>query len=256
MHKKHLVVTIFTLFCLYTGHKVLKSGYVENNYKKVELNSTPVHQARKPIHVLGWGEQIEHPMSANQDRDGWFNLKLGKSQSFEECYEKGYLDPGMYMCNYTADFGMYDRSDAVLIRAARLHRFHLPDHRVPGQKWVFVEHESPGRLDYMYPDLDLRKYNGMMNLTATITMDSDIPRPDFIKKCSVNETKLKMFKDVDYTWKKRKDAFIGWILSDCKKKAQSNRMDYVNELKKYMKVHTYGWCGVKCGVFIYVIVFS
>ena len=191
-----------------------------------------------PIHILSWTAKN---MGANSSDEVWFGRH--GSPSLDHCYTEGYL-PSDMQCVYTNDKTRLMQSDVLLFRGRRLEDFPLPSHRLPEQKWVFWEFEPPYKV-WMYTNLT--QYNGLFNLTATYTRDSDIPNMhDLNRMCVRNHNKHWSLRDVNYARRKRKSPVAAWMVSVCH--TQSKRERYVKGLKRYLPVDIYGECGaLKCG---------
>ena len=180
-------------------------------------------------------------MTSNFDKDGWLHLRLAKSKSFKHCYDSGVL-PWEMQCKYTNNETLLSTSDAVIFRGIRLKWKPPPTKRKPNQTWIFLEHEPP----HIVWHTNLTLFNGLFNITATYTSDSDIPRNDFRKKCLRNYTLLQELQSRDYTQKKRTDHIVAWFVSDCK--TQSKREQYAKTLHKHLELDVYGLCGpYSCG---------
>ncbi|ELT88768.1 hypothetical protein CAPTEDRAFT_146455 [Capitella teleta] len=144
-------------------------------------------------------------------------------------------------CRYTGDHSRLQESNALLFRARQLNFLTLPK-RIPDQKWIFYEFEPPYKT---WKRANLTQYNGLFNLTATYSFDSDIPIHESVN-CVRDTSKLQSLRDVDYTVKKRGDVLVTWFVSICS--TQSKREDYVKEMQKHMPVDIYGGCGpLRCG---------
>ena len=90
---------------------------------------------------------------------------------------------------------------------------------------------------------DFTGTNGKINWTATYRQDSELATP--YEKFVVYDSKVRWkTQAIDYaakkTGKKKKGA---WFVSNCQ--TANNRMDYAQELAKYIDVDIFGGCGVK-----------
>ena len=180
-------------------------------------------------------------------RLAWYHSTLKKN--FSTCYQDGYLNISQ-LCiysNYAEDFR---NSDAMVIRARYLKGNEMRDlkkeqsKRNPNQSWIFFENEPPFKL----PGVKLKHLDGMFNLTATFSTDSDLPKTESnrLRTCHRNTTLWESLRDKNFVSKKRTDVLAAWFVSVCR--SQSQREKYVEELKKYMKVDIYGHCSKKkCG---------
>lgn len=181
------------------------------------------------IKVLCWTGK-----SFRGDR-AWFEEK----DPMEKCYHLGYV-PRDTPCEFTTDRKELQAATALLFRGRVIPHERLPPRNVT-QKWIFYESEPPHKT-WLYANLT--DYNGLFNLTATFTFDSDIPIWPHTN-CIRNQEKLKKLQLIDFAAKKRRDAPVVWLVSRCF--TQSKREEYVAELQKYIEVHTYGECGpLKC----------
>lgn len=85
------------------------------------------------------------------------------------------------------------------------------------------------------------KFNDVINWTATYRRDSDIVAPYERWVYYDPKTKQKTIPDKNYAANKTKT--VAWFVSNCA--ARNNRLQYANELKKYIGVDIYGACGSK-----------
>ena len=224
----------------------LFQGCSSAHHQKFGINrSKPPRQIGnlEKIVILGWkGKDHKTLMTSNLNMDWWFVLDVAKTKSFAACYDSNILVPEM-QCEYTDNKSRYNESDAVLFRGLRLNMIPIPKYRFSHQKWVFVEHEPPYKVN---KHSNLSHYNGLFNLTATYSFDSDIPRLKFMQHCIRNTTQRKQLDKEQYAEKKRSKSLVAWFVTDCK--TESNRMSYVKELQKHVSVDIYGKCGdLKCG---------
>jgi alpha-1,3-fucosyltransferase len=112
----------------------------------------------------------------------------------------------------------------------------LPQHRPKNQRWIFGIYETP------INSKDFSIYDGYFNFTSTYSINSDFPGYGFY----IYSNKMKEFnKSNDYLGGKKELAFA--MISNCGKYYQTSlRMEYIKELKKYIKVDVYGKCGIPC----------
>lgn len=138
-------------------------------------------------------------------------------------------------CILTSDRKLFNRSGMVIFHWIDTSLSDLPRYRVPGQKWILFVLESPHHTD------DLSVYNGIMNLTATYRLDSDIytPYKSYRKLNSSELQALRQRPKVDYSVGKK--HMVAWFVSNCH--TASKREDYVKELSKHIEVHIFGACG-------------
>ena len=109
--------------------------------------------------------------------------------------------------------------------------------RKTGQIWMSYMLEAPPNSDIFSPS------GGHVNWTATYRTDSTIVAPYERFIPFANVTKLPEKPTRNYALGKTKQA--AWFVSNCG--TSNGRMEYVQELQKYMQVDIYGGCGkLKC----------
>ena len=114
-------------------------------------------------------------------------------------------------------------------------RPNLPYKRLPTQKYVFFALE---------PEWHVHPLAIEFNLTMTYRLDSDIPIPYSRFKKVGNGKEQSSRHLVNHAQGKSKK--VAWVVSRCD--TDSNREEYVDELKKYIEVDIYGKCGsFQCG---------
>ncbi|ELU12056.1 hypothetical protein CAPTEDRAFT_44827, partial [Capitella teleta] len=142
-------------------------------------------------------------------------------------------------CEYTSDKSLYNVSDAVLFHA--LFIGDLPPERIPGQKWVFWENESPRVLNILQ---NLQPYKYKFNITSTYSMFSDVPLPH-LKKCVPEDGQLNVRAKPKENFAAGKDRLIAWFANHCT--TPSRREIYAKQLQNHVAVDIYGKCGpYKC----------
>lgn len=139
-------------------------------------------------------------------------------------------------CELTEDKSRLDEADLVIVHMKNKYKA-IPKHRAnPDQRWVFFLFESP-----MNADFSSKNLNGIFNLTTTYRLDSDVYSAyhnSLNFKWQPNDT---FDENYDYAAQKPKLAFT--LVSNCL--AASDRLSYLQELKKYIAVDIYGLCGEK-----------
>ncbi|XP_039648361.1 4-galactosyl-N-acetylglucosaminide 3-alpha-L-fucosyltransferase 9-like [Perca fluviatilis] len=130
-------------------------------------------------------------------------------------------------CHLTDDKTLYHKAHGVLFHHRDIHG-NLGDFpkepRPHFQKWVWSNMESPAN------SAAIPKLNDLFNLTCNYRLDSNIPVPYgyLVPVTSENET----FK------LPAKNKLVCWIVSNWN--PQYERVKYYNELKKHIKIHSYG----------------
>ena len=139
----------------------------------------------------------------------------------------------VHKCETTTDKSRINESDYVITdMGASIDT--LPQFRPSKQRWIFMMHESP----YLTSN-DYSFYNGKYNLTATYRDDSDFLNA-YEGSASMTWELNKNFKTPSPNKTK---GLVGGLISNCG--VNSRRLEYINELKKYMPVDLYGRCGDK-----------
>lgn len=166
----------------------------------------------------------------------WGTLK--HDPSFENCPN---LDSWM-KCTFTQSRAELNSSDAVLFKGGSVTRENQmpPNYRLPNQKWIFYESESPA-----WNKPNLVDYKDIFNITSTYSRDSDIPFR-FMNFGVLSPEKLHNLEMTNRTYHQDKKGYVAWFVSHCK--TFSQREEYVKELQKYIQVDIFGRCGpLKCG---------
>ena len=118
-------------------------------------------------------------------------------------------------------------------------RWPLPaDYRYgPHQRWVFVHMESPPN------SISFENFTGRFNLTSTYLAGSDFPV--FYVAQSDMRWQLNSSFDPHHDYLTvGKIGLAAAVISNCG--APSRRMEYIEELQKYVSVDVFGKCGRKC----------
>ncbi len=130
-------------------------------------------------------------------------------------------------CLLTDDKSLYQKAHGVLFHHRDIHGnlAGMPTEPRPWfQKWVWSNMESPANSP-LIPEL-----NHLFNLTCNYRLDSDIPVPYGYVVPLLSQTES--FK------LPTKDKLVCWIVSNWN--SQSKRVQFYNELTKYIKIHAYG----------------
>ena len=137
-------------------------------------------------------------------------------------------------CRITYDKKEYEHSDLVAFhgRGADFGPDNLPDpsKRPPRQRWVYYNRESPVNQGILANPSVGKKFNGLFNWTMTYRLDSDI---------DYRYARIVPGKHPDEYHLKPADKMAVAVISNC----QSDRLNYVRQLQKYIPVHLYGSCG-------------
>jgi alpha-1,3-fucosyltransferase len=141
-------------------------------------------------------------------------------------------------CELINDRNRVNESDYVIVHIGELPIEKIPIFRPKNQQWIFFLHESPAHVygDYTY-------LNNKFNLTYTYKLNSDFMSIYYSLFSNMEWAYNENF-DLDYNYLNDKIEFATALISNCNDK--SNRLNYINELKKYVSVNVYGTCGKKC----------
>ena len=109
--------------------------------------------------------------------------------------------------------------------------------RILNQRWIFVLYESPvhsSNYDYL---------NGLFNLTSTYRLDSNFSSlyQSFSQFYWSNSTDNSSDYDETFDYLKDKQGFATAVISNCYD--SSNRLELIDDLKKFIQVDVYGYCG-------------
>ncbi len=112
---------------------------------------------------------------------------------------------------------------------------YIPSYRLLNQSYVFVHYESP------INSPSFSWYKNFFNMTSTYEFDSDFP--GFYSSWNFRWALNDSFNEThDFSANKLK--FSTAIISNCNDNA--HRLEYLQELKKYINVDIFGKCGKKC----------
>ncbi|XP_076578696.1 4-galactosyl-N-acetylglucosaminide 3-alpha-L-fucosyltransferase 9-like [Chaetodon auriga] len=128
-------------------------------------------------------------------------------------------------CHLTDDKSLYHKAHGVLFHHRNINPASLPKEPRPWfQKWVWWNMESPAN------SAPISELNHSFNLTCSYRLDSNIPVTYgyLVPMTSENES----FK------LPAKDKLVCWIVSNWN--PNYKRVQFYNELRKHVKVHTYG----------------
>lgn len=173
-----------------------------------ELEAPVVNSVRRPVMVLIWLWPFNHT----------FDLNLCGSHF------------NIHGCVLTADRDFHDKADGVLIhhRDIAWDASNLPaDPRPPHQKWIWMNSESPSNTARI-PGLD-----GLFNVSLSYRKDADISVP-YGALVPVEH----QLEDFLYSVPSEKSKLACWIVSNYK--PEHRRMQYYEQLRKYVQIHVYG----------------
>ncbi|KAG8438061.1 hypothetical protein GDO86_008663 [Hymenochirus boettgeri] len=129
-------------------------------------------------------------------------------------------------CIFTDDRNLYSSADAVILHHREVYKSKhlLPQLPRPSEQyWIWFNMESPQNS----PNLQLM--DNLINLTMTYKVDSDIFTPYGF---------LKQRTETDPFTVPIKTKLVAWVISNWK--ANNYRIQYYNELKKYINIDLYG----------------
>lgn len=136
----------------------------------------------------------------------------------------------VHSCVLTADRYYIDKADGILIHhrdiawdASNLPQFLRPPH----QKWIWMNSESPSNTAWI-PGLD-----NLFNVSLSYRKDADVSVP-YGSLVPVD----RRFDDFLDVVPSEKDKLVCWIVSNYK--PEHRRMQYYEQLRKYVRIHVYG----------------
>ncbi|KAF4073644.1 hypothetical protein AMELA_G00245760 [Ameiurus melas] len=136
----------------------------------------------------------------------------------------------VHSCVLTADRYFIDKADGVLIhhRDIAWDGSNLPQFlRPPHQKWIWMNSESPSNTAWI-PGLD-----NLFNISLSYRKDADVSVP-YGSLVPVD----RRFEDFLDGVPSEKDKLVCWIVSNYK--PEHRRMQYYEQLRKYIRIHVYG----------------
>uniref|UniRef100_A0A1B6D299 Fucosyltransferase n=2 Tax=Clastoptera arizonana TaxID=38151 RepID=A0A1B6D299_9HEMI len=150
----------------------------------------------------------------------WGNLKPG-TEVFSEC--------PVSTCTLTSSKAESQEADAILYKD----HFSHPGHKRHGkQVWILYFLECPYHTQHV-------KFNDVINWTATYRRDSDIVAP--YEKWVYFDENIKEYPGPMRDFVGNKTHKVAWFVSNCG--ARNGRLQYAQELGKYIQVDIYGACG-------------
>jgi hypothetical protein len=114
-----------------------------------------------------------------------------------------------------------------------------PKNRPVNQRWIIAFYESPS-----YTSLNNDDFKGIFNLTATYHINSDLPGLYYVNSQIIWELNENFNDNYDYT--QNKVDFAAAVISNRNQHVTSNRINFINELRKHIKVDIFGGMGKKC----------
>lgn len=176
---------------------------------------------KKPKLILYW--------TPFYDMDNFY-FGLGKYDPF-----KNHKCPA-YNCETTKDKSRLNESDIVVFSLQnQIHA--LPKEHKKNQEWVFVLIESPANL------AGFDRYNNVFNTAVTYRRDADYQSHYSYE--GHYEWGINPDYNENYDYYEGKTDFAAIVVSNCHK-VSSMRLEYVNELQKYINATIFGACGRKC----------
>jgi hypothetical protein len=140
-------------------------------------------------------------------------------------------------CKLTEDKLQLNKSNVIIFHM-RDKISELPKYRQFDQLWLFFLLESPVH------SADFTKFNTLFNLSATYKSTSDFVSCYTSHFKYIISNKANNKNELNESLLINKNEFAAAIISNCNDK--SNRLNYINELKKYIPVKVYGKCGIPC----------
>lgn len=133
--------------------------------------------------------------------------------------------PNVRDCRFTVDRSWYPKADAIVVhhRDVCYSRNSIPNSRPPSQRWIWFNIESPSHT----PNLGFM--DNRFNLTMSYRRDSDIFSP---------YGWLEVLDQPQNVTVPPKTKLVAWVVSNWN--PSSRRVQYYQELKKYIQVDVYG----------------
>lgn len=137
-------------------------------------------------------------------------------------------------CEITSDRRRLLESESVLFHVRTLSMLDIPRNRTQEQKWIFFSLEAPPYSRFQGFDF----MTNMFNWTMTYRGDSDVVIPYGRILPKTNGTFR--ISDLHRKWQ-RKTKMAVWMVSHCS--TDGNREKYIDRLRVFVDVDTYGSCG-------------
>ncbi|XP_077289231.1 4-galactosyl-N-acetylglucosaminide 3-alpha-L-fucosyltransferase FUT6-like [Arctopsyche grandis] len=137
----------------------------------------------------------------------------------------------------------FDAVVFLLHRIKSVYQLPGPEERSKNQRWIFLTDESPWHTFLYSRSNKWQDYNGVFNWSMSYRMESDIPVP-YGRIVPLNyglESTTPLLDLVPNGYKKRRDVLVAIMLSNGG--GHNNRMAFIKELQKYIKVDVYGGRG-------------
>lgn len=160
--------------------------------------------------------------------------------------EKPFVDFGcpVTKCELTNNRSRINEADLVLVHGFEMSSddFKKHHHRPDFQRWVFLSYEPPMLALPDHITVPKEYDEGFFNLTATYLVETDYislfeVEPRFVWGLN------KSF-DQNFDFSKTKKNLVAATITNCRDNSQ--RMEYIFELKKHISVDIYGKCGKPC----------
>ena len=184
------------------------------------INFACLNQSKTLKKILFWNTWFDDPT---------FGIGIGVREPFQK------QNCPVTNCELLVDKSRINESDYVVIHMWDAAEW-APDYRPSYQRWILMLYESPLRSP------EFITYNGVFNLTSTYRVDSDFP--GFYQSGSNFIWKENATFDTNYDFTSGKTSFAAAVVSNCF--APSLRLEYINELNKYVNVDVFGQCGQEC----------
>ena len=203
----------------FDGVKYPQYLYLSQNYT---INFDCLNNNRPMKTILAWNRFYGE---AN------FGYGLGKTKPFRD-----HFCP-VTNCELTNDKRRLNESDLVMVMLTDSIDTPIPTYRGGRARWVSVVIESPVHT----PSYSI--FNGVFNYTSDYLDESEF---------GLNYESQKQFLwglnttfDDNHDYSAGKSGFMVALISNCNA-WHNRRLDYINELRKYIEVDIYGKCGIEC----------
>jgi glycoprotein 3-alpha-L-fucosyltransferase len=242
-----IIFSLIYIFCIYVYTNNIKNSdrLIFNNHNQCNpINETyvqftlTINDTVYPMHVsphLNKSINFECLNRAEKHKIILFWNKFWAWKEFGVGKEEIFLKHKcpVTKCEITTDKSRVNQSDFVVVGDGEAME-NPPSFRPKNQRWIFLLYESP----YLANN-DFSRYNGVFNLTATYLSDSDF--------LTTYEGSAQMTWEINRGYKipySNKTKLAAALISNCWSD-NSRRMDFINQLRKYIVVDVYGACGNK-----------
>ncbi|CAG9786415.1 unnamed protein product [Diatraea saccharalis] len=189
-----------------------------------------INPARRIKRYLVYFHKAQKLFSRSRANTGQPNVKIDSSKKIlSGCSVRN--------CHFVGDPKRLPQADVVVVSVDRNGDVPAATARAANQRWVFLALGSPLAINTS----KIGEWANLFNWSMTYRSDSEVPIPygrtlAFVTPAPGNVSVPQL---VPHWRVKRRDVLAAALLSNCRVR---RRMNYLNTLKRYIRVHYYGSC--------------